>query len=201
MRTRLTLLAIATAAALALAGCGGDPGTTENASGETEPATTSQPASPKSSPSTTKAPETTTTAEAPKPVPASLNFTTTTVDGKPFKGASLAGKPTVLWFWAAWCPKCRGSAPAYKQAAEQFGDKVNLVGVAGKSDVDAMRDFISDYGLSGLTHLADDNDPLWAKYGITYQHQYVVIDKSGKIVHTGELSERELTDRLGELAA
>jgi peroxiredoxin len=202
MRIRLTLLAIATAATIALAGCGNDPGTSENASGETTPATT-QPAepsetseSPETSPSASKKPD----AEQ-APTPQSLDFTTTTVDGKPFEGASLAGKPTVLWFWAAWCPKCRGSASAYKQAADQFGDQVNLVGVAGKSDVDAMKGFISDYGLSGITHLADDNDPLWAKYGITYQHQYVVIDKAGRVVHTGELSERELTDRLSDLAA
>lgn len=199
MRIRLTLLAIATATTIALAGCGADPGTTENASGETTPATT-RPAetseSPEPSPSASETPD-----AAQPATPKSLDFTTTTVDGKPFEGASLAGKPTVLWFWAAWCPKCRGSASAYKQAAEQFGDQVNLVGVAGKSDVDAMRGFISDYGLSGITHLADDNDPLWAKYGITYQHQYVVIDKTGKIVHTGELSEQELTDRLSKLAA
>lgn len=39
--------------------------------------------------------------------PASLfAFTATTVDGKPFDGMSMAGKPTVLWFWAPWCPIC-----------------------------------------------------------------------------------------------
>jgi hypothetical protein len=31
------------------------------------------------------------------------SFAGTTVEGKPFSGASLAGKPTVLWFWAPWC--------------------------------------------------------------------------------------------------
>ncbi|MFV0132387.1 hypothetical protein ACLGIH_03845 [Streptomyces sp. HMX87] len=35
-------------------------------------------------------------------VPESLNFTATTVDGKPFDAKTLAGNPTVLWFWAPW---------------------------------------------------------------------------------------------------
>src|ERR671915_2408013 len=76
MRIRLTLLAIATAATIALAGCGNDPGTTENASGETTPATT-QPAepsetseSPETSPSASKKPD----AEQ-APTPQSLDFT------------------------------------------------------------------------------------------------------------------------------
>jgi thiol-disulfide isomerase/thioredoxin len=197
MRTRLILLALATTAALTLAGCGGEPGATQAApSKTTAPAPTTEAASAEPTQSVTSPP-----AKTSKPVPESLNFTTTTVDGKPFKGASLVGKPTVLWFWAAWCPNCRGAAPEYKRAADTFGDRVNLVGVAGKSDTGSMRDFISDYDLSGITHLAGKNDPLWTKYGITHQHQYVVIDEAGKIVHTGELSEQELTDQLTELAA
>ena len=28
-----------------------------------------------------------------------LDFTGTTVDGAPFNGASLAGRPAMLWFW------------------------------------------------------------------------------------------------------
>ena len=36
--------------------------------------------------------------------PAVLDFTSETVAGEPFDGADLAGKPTVFWFWAPWCP-------------------------------------------------------------------------------------------------
>lgn len=203
MRIRLSLLAIATAAALALAGCGNG-GTTQTATddaGATSPgrptadASVSASASARSSETSAETP-----ADAAGPVPESLRFQATTLDGKPFDGAGLAGKPAVLWFWAAWCPKCRRAAPSYKQAAETFGDRVRLIGVAGKSDQPAMRDFVSDYNLEGITHLAGDSDPLWSRFRITYQDQYVVIDRTGKIVHTGELSEQELTDRLTELA-
>ncbi|MGW9198646.1 hypothetical protein [Micromonospora chersina] len=32
------------------------------------------------------------------------------MDGGTFAGSSLAGKPAVLWFWAAWCTRCRAVA-------------------------------------------------------------------------------------------
>ena len=56
-----------------------------------------------------------------------LAFTATTLDGEPFDGMSLAGKPTVLWFWAPWCPVCLQQAPGVRAAIEQYGDKVNIV--------------------------------------------------------------------------
>ncbi|GAB3402320.1 TlpA family protein disulfide reductase [Flindersiella endophytica] len=200
MRIRLALLAIATGTALALAGCG-DAGTTRTAAGPTTEPASSRPAASPTASSPDSEPTDTASAKAAKPVPESLRFKATTVDGKPFDGKTLAGKPTVLWFWAAWCPKCRSAAPDVKQAIDEFGGEVNVVGVAVKSDPGPIQDFISDYDLSGITHLADGSSTLWSKYGITYQDQYVVIDENGKIVHTGELSEQELTDRLSELAA
>ena len=39
-----------------------------------------------------------------------LDFTGTTLSGAPFDGASLQGKPAVLWFWTPWCPFCNAEA-------------------------------------------------------------------------------------------
>ena len=46
------------------------------------------------------------TASASDAIPAELQFTSTTLDGEPFDGASLYGEATILWFWAPWCPSC-----------------------------------------------------------------------------------------------
>ena len=43
---------------------------------------------------------------------ADLNFTGTTLSGGTFNGASLQGKPAVLWFWTPWCPFCNQEAPS-----------------------------------------------------------------------------------------
>ena len=54
----------------------------------------------------------TTSARPRSAVPAALAFRATTVDGTAFAGAELAGKKTVLWFWAPWCTVCARAAPA-----------------------------------------------------------------------------------------
>jgi thiol-disulfide isomerase/thioredoxin len=46
-----------------------------------------------------------------------LQFTGTTLSGAPFSGASLVGKPAVLWFWTPWCPFCNAEAPNVSQVA------------------------------------------------------------------------------------
>ena len=46
-----------------------------------------------------------------------LNFSGTTLSGAPFNGASLQGKPAVLWFWTPWCPFCNAEAPGVSQVA------------------------------------------------------------------------------------
>ena len=54
-------------------------------------------------------------------VPDQLQFTSTTLDGTPFDGADLAGRPAVFWFWAPWCPNCRAEAPQVAAAADSLG--------------------------------------------------------------------------------
>ena len=46
-----------------------------------------------------------------------LDFTATTLSGAPFNGASLQGKPAVLWFWTPWCPFCNAEAPSVSSVA------------------------------------------------------------------------------------
>ena len=63
-----------------------------------------------------------------------LQFTGTTLSGAPFSGASLVGKPAVLWFWTPWCPFCNAEAPSVSQVAAA-NPTVTFVGVAARSDV------------------------------------------------------------------
>ena len=66
--------------------------------------------------------------------------------------------PTVLFFYATWCPTCKAAAEELKASPERL-DGVNLL--------------IVDY---------DDSDDLQKKYGITYQHTFVLIDSDGEAI-------------------
>lgn len=43
--------------------------------------------------------------------------------------SQFKGKPTVLNFWASWCPPCRKEMPALEAVAQKFQGKVNFVGI------------------------------------------------------------------------
>lgn len=178
---RLTVLALAVSA---LAGCG---------SAET-PAAQSPPVSTTTAPGTSASPGAASTPDA-------LKFTATTIDGKAFDGASLSGKPVILWFWAAWCPKCKAKADDVASVQRDNSGKVAVIGVAGLgSGEDAMRKFATDNGIDGFPNLADDDGTVWKKFGVTTQEFFVVIDAAGTIVHTGTLSAADLKAKAAELA-
>ena len=164
-------------------------------SGTAEPAGSSVPASSSAPP-----PATGTASGATASVPSTLTFTARTVGGAEFDGATLAGKPTVLWFWAPWCPTCAGQAKGVKTTAEQLTGKVNVVGVAGLDDEAAMRTFIGQWKLDAVPHLSDEAGTVWKKFGVTSQSTFVLLDSRGDVVHKGVLKGDDLPGRAAALS-
>ncbi|MGI5165824.1 TlpA family protein disulfide reductase [Spirillospora sp. CA-253888] len=173
------------AAALALAACGG---------GSEDPAPATA-AAPQSSASDKPAESGGPTKEAAKDVPAQLKFTAEKLGGGTFDGASLAGKPVVLWFWAPWCPKCQSEGPAVAKTAGKYGDKVAFVGVGGlDKSKEQMERFVSRTGTSDLVQLDDRTGALYKHFKVTSQSSYVLLSPAGKSHEaTGPLDEGELS--------
>lgn len=177
---------------LVLAGCGDE----QPEAGGT-PTSTQPPASQTSS---SQAPDDAATGAPAPVVPEQLNFTANTVDGKEFSGASVAGRPAVLWFWAPWCPKCQAEAPTIAEAAKSTTG-VQFVGVAAQDEVPAMRDFVQRYDLGSFPHLADTDAAVWKRFGVTYQPAYAFINSNGDIeMETDQLGKDELLARVGALS-
>ncbi|MBT2529771.1 redoxin domain-containing protein [Streptomyces sp. ISL-99] len=181
MRARILLPAALAAALVTLTACGSGDGSASAGDAGASPSKASSPAqSPAGSHDSGSG------SQGAK-VPEALNFSATTVDGKPFEAKTLAGKPTVLWFWAPWCPTCKGQAAATaKVAADQQG-KANVVGVAGLDKNAAMRDFVSDTGTGSFPHLSDEKGEVWKRFEITQQSFYVILDHTGRTVYEGVL--------------
>jgi thiol-disulfide isomerase/thioredoxin len=129
-----------------------------------------------------------------------LQFTGTTLSGAPFNGASLQGKPAVLWFWAPFCPFCNAEAPGVAQVAAA-NPGVTFIGIAGHSDVGAEQAFVSKYGLN-FTNLNDDGS-IWARYNVPWQPAYVFYraDGSSTFVNTPTqaMSQQDLAGRVAAL--
>ncbi|MET4433124.1 protein disulfide oxidoreductase [Mycolicibacterium sp. 624] len=131
-----------------------------------------------------------------------LDFTGTTLSGAPFNGASLQGKPAVLWFWTPWCPFCNAEAPSVSSVAAA-NPKVTFVGVAARSDVGAMQNFVSKYNLN-FTNLDDADGSIWARYNVPWQPAYVFYrpDGSSTFVNnpTAAMPQQELQERVSALS-
>jgi thiol-disulfide isomerase/thioredoxin len=128
-----------------------------------------------------------------------LEFTATTLDGKAFEGRSLAGKPAMLWFWAPWCPVCLQQAPGVRAAAERYGDRVSIVGVAGLDTAGAMPEFVRLAKIESITNLSDEPGLVWKHFGITAQSTFVLIDASGHVTGHGTLDADEIPDKVAAL--
>ncbi|MEV4544408.1 redoxin domain-containing protein [Micromonospora echinaurantiaca] len=180
-----------TAAVLALTACGGAEERPAAPSGATA-------TSIDAAPSTAAAPSPGATAGA---LPETISFSARTIDGGTFAGSSLAGKPAVLWFWAAWCSRCRGVAGEVAAVQRDNAARVNLIGVAGLGSGDeAMRRFARDTGIDGFPNLSDDDGQVWRRFKVTSQEHYVLLDSAGTVVYSGPLSQPELRNRVSGLS-
>lgn len=79
--------------------------------------------------------------------------------------SSTAGTKRVLFFYANWCPTCRPADANFKANIDKIPEGVTLIRVNyNDTETDA-----------GEKALAD-------KYGVTYQHTFIQIDKDGNPV-------------------
>ncbi|CCG02287.1 Putative Thioredoxin [Blastococcus saxobsidens DD2] len=155
-RVRGRLLAILAALAVASAAC--------------SPGTGSGPASPAGG----------TVAEGPQQGTApALAPSGTTLDGGNVDAAELAGTPVVLWFWAPWCTVCRAEAPEVAEVAAEYAGRVEVLGVAGRGELEAMQAFVDETGTGGLRHLVDEDGSLWQRFGVITQPAFVFVTGDG----------------------
>lgn len=192
-----TLRLAAAAVVLLLVGCGGPSSEPEAAApSPTPPAVTPTTAAPTPTPSAapTKSPEPTAV-----PVADTLKFTSTTVDDRPFDGASLAGKPVLLWFWAPWCPTCRSQIDQVQATAREYEGKVTVIGVGSLADADAIEGFAAD--APGMTHLSDDTGAVFRHFEVVQQSSFVLLDSAGaKVWSVGYGGSDDLTDQVAAVA-
>ena len=139
-----------------------------------------------------------------QPAPAAaadLNIIGTTLSGAPFNGASLQGKPAVLWFWTPWCPFCNQEAPSVSAVAAA-NPNVTFVGVSTRADVSAMANFASKYNLN-FTNLNDADGSIWAMFNVPWQPAYVFLNSDGSSTFVNNpvsaMSQQDLTNRVQAL--
>jgi len=132
------------------------------------------------------------------------DFTAATVDlasstvGKNITLTDLkaTGKPTILYFWATWCPFCRNELTKLKTLYPKYQDKVNFVVV----DVDIEENAatiakeVNSRGYLGTFTLA--SVPMLQNYKIYDTSTKYVLGRNGTILFSGsgEVNEQYWTN-------
>ncbi len=126
------------------------------------------------------------------------DFNVTAKDGSTLTKAQILGKPTLLVFFASWCPHCNNEAPLIKDIAAKNPDvQVVMLGVGDRETPSDIYAFQQQHDLPFPTY--SDSGKAAGAYGIASYPTLMAVDKSGIIrdVQTGEKSPAELNSMIG----
>jgi cytochrome c biogenesis protein CcmG/thiol:disulfide interchange protein DsbE len=134
-----------------------------------------------------------------KPMPA---FIGTTLAGDRFSSADLAGKPTIVNFWASYCiPSCVDEHPVLLDLAQRYGEEVHLVGVLVNDTPDGARGFLARYGQVSWPTVLNADGGISIDYGVTGPPETFFVDARGGVLarHVGPLTAAVVARELAAL--
>jgi cytochrome c biogenesis protein CcmG/thiol:disulfide interchange protein DsbE len=120
-------------------------------------------------------------------------ITGTTLDGRTFDLASLAGHPVLINFWGPSCVPCRDEFPLLEsKLAEHAADGFAVVGVLTDDPPDPARAFVTQYGATWPTVL-DPDQALKTAYRVAARPQSYFVDRTGIVqkIQVGELTDAD----------
>lgn len=110
------------------------------------------------------------------------------LEGRPIQLKSLfiAGRPTVLEFWATWCGECEALQPQFDQLQARYGTRVRVIAVAvGVSQtLRRVNQHLEDHN-PGYPFVWDANGAAVRAYDVPTTSTVVILDRQGKVVYTG----------------
>ena len=128
------------------------------------------------------------------------DFTLTTLDGEPLHLSDLRGKVVALNFWATWCAPCRLEMPDLQARADQFPDRLAVVGVNFAETAEEIEAFRKDVGVR-FPLLLDPKAEVQGLYRVLGYPTTFFIDEEGVIrqQHIGLMSAGQLDKYLEEM--
>ena len=90
------------------------------------------------------------------------------------------GKPTLMIFWATWCPSCKKALPEMEALAMSRGDQANIVAVSLDEKPADLEAYLEKHPLQMPVFLGDQK--LAARFAIEAIPTLVIFDKTGKPV-------------------
>lgn len=116
----------------------------------------------------------------------------------------LAGidRPAVVNVWASWCLPCRSEAPLLDEAFEEYGDRVEFIGVDVQDNQADAKEFLAEFGLE-FDHFFDRDRAIPNFYGGIGTPITFFFGPNGELIetHNGVVDERTLALNIEEILA
>ena len=128
------------------------------------------------------------------------SMTLPTLDGGEVDVAEYRGTPTVINFWATWCPPCRREMPMMAEVARS-AEGVRFLFVNQGENAGAVESYLTAANFQIPNLLLDQRQRLGAFFGIRGLPTTLFFDASGELTefHFGELSEAALRQYMEKL--
>lgn len=92
---------------------------------------------------------------------------------------ALRGKPTLVSFFATWCPPCVDEAPSLEDLASKLGDRATVEIVSVDEDLEALKRFYAK-GSPALI-VRDESRKIPASFGTFKFPESFLLDGTGKV--------------------
>jgi len=104
---------------------------------------------------------------------------TATLDGTSFAMADLSGKPTILYFWATWCPQCKIQREVLNTLSHEWGDRVRIAALTVDDEVSSVQQYLRTY--SSLPQELRASSELLRIFNVEALPTLAVVDKGGRV--------------------
>jgi peroxiredoxin len=113
------------------------------------------------------------------------DFTAEMLDGSSVTLSALQNKPTLLIFWATWCPPCRAELAHLQEGViDVFGDAINVLPLSRGEKREVVEEYIAKMGYSFAVGL-DSEQKAYNLYASNYIPRCFVIDTDGTVLYSG----------------
>ena len=116
------------------------------------------------------------------------DFSVKTIDNSTLTLSQLKEqkKPTLLFFWATWCPSCAEDFAVVKSIYPKYSDKVNYVAIDldTTEDIGMIKEYADNLGIKGIK-FAEGNSKVLSDYKILSTTTKYALDKDGVLLYKG----------------
>ena len=131
------------------------------------------------------------------------DFSLVDLAGETRSGAEWSGQVRIVNFWATWCPPCRREIPLLIDLQQEYGDRMQVIGIA-IDDLADVQSYAEETGfnypvLVGQQEAIDLGNAFLPDFvGLPFT---VIVDAGNRIakVHMGELHRDEAKAMLAEV--